>query len=87
MSVIIVLTTLLRLYEIVLMVRVIMSWIQPDPYHPLVQWIHRLTEPLLEPIRKILPTASLGIDLSPLVAFVLLQLLSNALLRVLPFSW
>jgi YggT family protein len=87
MSLATIIITLVRLYEIVLMVRVIMSWVQPDPYHPLVQWIHRLTEPLLEPIRRILPTGSLGIDLSPLVAFVLLQLLSNALLRVLPFSW
>jgi YggT family protein len=87
MSVASILITLLRLYEIVLIVRVFISWIQPDPYHPLVQWIHRLTEPLLEPIRKILPNNSLGIDFAPLVAFVLLQLLSKALQRGLFIPW
>ena len=44
----------IRLYEIILIARILMSWIRPDPYHPVVQWIHRLTDPVLEPVRRML---------------------------------
>ena len=70
---------LIRLYEIILVVRILMSWINPDPRHPIVQWVHRLTDPVLEPIRRILPTQGMGIDFSPIVVFLLLRLLARVL--------
>jgi YggT family protein len=69
----------IQLYEIVLIVRVLMSWIRPDPYHPFVRFIYNITEPVLEPIRRILPTGGIGLDLSPLIVFLLLHLLTRAL--------
>jgi YggT family protein len=69
-----------RLYELILVVRVILSWVQYHSSHPLVIFIHSVTEPLLAPIRKILPTDKIGIDFSPLILLFLLELLKNYLL-------
>ena len=73
--------TLFRLYEVIIIIRVLFSWIRVDEYHPVVQWIYRLTEPLLDPIRRILPTGSIGIDFSPF-----LLLLAVSLARRIVFS-
>jgi YggT family protein len=69
-----------RLYELILVVRVILSWVQFQSRHPFVMFIHSVTEPLLAPIRKILPTDKIGIDFSPLILLFLLELLKNYLL-------
>lgn len=75
----IILFYLIRLYELVLIVRIFMSWMRPDPYHPVVQWIRRLTDPVLEPVRRMLPTNAMGIDFSPLIVFILLDFLKRIL--------
>ncbi|HMB00857.1 MAG TPA: YggT family protein [Spirochaetota bacterium] len=67
--------TLLSIYEIILIIRVVMSWVHPDPYHPFVQWIIKLTEPVLAPVRSLLPSNSIGIDFSPLLVFLLIHLI------------
>ena len=48
-------------------IRALISWVNPDPFNPLVQFLQRTTEPILEPIRRLLPP--LAIDLSPIIAF------------------
>ena len=70
-----------RMYEVIIIIRVLFSWIHVDEYHPVARWIYRLTEPLLEPIRRLLPTGSIGIDFSPF-----LLLLALALVRRMVFS-
>ncbi len=70
-----------RIYEIIILARVIISWIQVDQYHPIVIWIYRLTEPVLDPIRRIIPFERIGIDLSPLVVLLLLGLLKRLLVQ------
>ncbi|NLG19535.1 MAG: YggT family protein [Fibrobacter sp.] len=72
-----------RIYEIIVLARVILSWVHPDPSHPVVEWIHRLTEPLLDPIRRLLPSEKIGLDFSPLILLLLLELLERFLLRSL----
>lgn len=67
------------LYMIVLLVRVIVSWVQFDPRHPLVQLLYGITEPVLAPIRSVLPVAG-GLDFSPVVAMLILSLLKRILL-------
>jgi YggT family protein len=67
------------LYMIVLLARVIVSWVQFDPRNPLVEWVYRLTEPVLAPIRSVLPAMG-GLDFSPVVAMLLLSLLKRILL-------
>jgi len=51
-----------------ILIRALVSWVNPDPFNPLVQFLHRATEPFLEPIRRILPM--MPIDISPFIAFL-----------------
>lgn len=64
-----VLTLLLEAYLIVILIRVVFSWVSPFPTNPVSRLAWRLTEPVLAPIRRALPPMS-GIDLSPLVVWL-----------------
>ncbi len=57
------------LYWLIL-VRALVSWVNPDPYNPIVQILTQTTEPILEPIRRFLPM--MGIDISPIIAFLII---------------
>lgn len=71
------------LYWLIL-IRAIISWVNPDPFNPIVQFLYRTTEPILYPIRKIIPfTWGVAIDLSPLIAFFLLIFLKRFLVASL----
>jgi YggT family protein len=59
---------------IAIIARALLSWFNPDPRSPLMQALYAVTEPILDPIRRILPR--MGIDLSPLVAIILLEIIS-----------
>ena len=54
----------------------LLTWFQPDPRNPLVRLLHAVVDPVLHPIRAILPSA-MGMDFSPMVAIVILWLLQN----------
>ena len=73
-----VLANLIDLYSLVVLVAVVLSWVQIDPRNPLVTIIHSLTEPVLAPIRRVLPPMG-GLDLSPMVLLFALQLLKGLL--------
>jgi YggT family protein len=62
--------------------RAILSWFQLDPRSPLVQILNDLTDPVLEPIRRVMPRLGM-IDLSPLIAILLLQFVSRGLQQFL----
>lgn len=66
----------LTLYLYVIIARAILSWVSPDPYNPIVQFIHRLTEPVLHRIRRFMPDLG-GIDLSPIIVFFIIMLLQR----------
>ncbi len=66
-------TLFLNIYFFTIIIQVVLSWIAPHQYNPIIALIHQLNEPLLRPIRKLLP-ASAGIDFSPLLAIILIQL-------------
>jgi YggT family protein len=72
------LVRLIDLYSLVVLVAVILSWVQLDRRNPLVTMTHSLTEPLLAPIRKVLPPMG-GLDLSPMVLLIALQILKGLL--------
>ena len=73
---------LFDLYIIVLLARVLLSWVQVDPRNPIVNLIHQLTEPLLAPIRNLLPQGG-GMDFSPMVAFVVVLIAEQIVLTLL----
>ena len=70
--------TIGRLYMFVLLARVLLSFVQVDPYHPAIQFLYQITEPVLQPLRQILPPAG-GLDFSPFVAMLLVQLLTSVI--------
>lgn len=73
------LARLFDLYSLVVLAAVILSWIRLPPDNPLVRVTSALTEPLLGPIRRVLPDLA-GLDLSPVVLLVGLRLLRGLLL-------
>ena len=80
MSLAMFLILLLRLYSFVLFVSVILSWLNLSEDNQIVVLVRKCTEPVLEPIRRVLPPFG-GFDLSPLVALFVLQLVQRLLTR------
>ncbi len=72
-------------YTFLIFIRAIISWFSPDPYHPAVRALEKITEPLLYPIRKAIwrLTGSLPIDFSPFIAIVLVQIAGRLLTDIL----
>jgi YggT family protein len=73
-----VLGVVLNIYMWVIIIRSLLSWVNPDPYNPIVQFLTRITEPVLRPLRKLVPTWKLGVDLSPLIAILIIYFLEIA---------
>lgn len=76
-----VLNTLLSLLWWLILIRALISWVNPDPYSPLVQFLYRTTEPILQPIRNLLP--AMGIDVSAIIAFLIIIFLKTFLVSTL----
>jgi len=72
----------LWLYMWVIIARALISWVNPDPWNPIVQFLQRATEPVLHPIRRRLGFA-MGIDLSPIIALLIIVFLQVALVQSL----
>lgn len=68
--------------NLAILARVLVSWVNPNPYHPAMQVLIQITEPILAPIRRYLPQTGM-IDFSPLVALILLSLVQRLLLSLL----
>jgi YggT family protein len=72
----------LQIYMWVIIARAIISWVSPDPYNPIVQFLYRITEPVLQPVRRALPL-TWGIDFSPLVVILAIIFLDQFLVASL----
>ena len=60
----------LTAYMWIIIIRAIVSWVNPDPWNPIVQFLYRATDPVLRPIQRMLPMRGWWIDFSPLVAIL-----------------
>ncbi len=79
-----ILSVLLTIYYWLILIRALLSWVNPDPYNPIVQFLYKVTEPVLSVIRRILPFGSgIGIDISPIIAFFIIIFLKSFLVRTL----
>ena len=76
-----VLDVVLTIYMWVIIIRALLSWVNPDPYNPIVQILNRLTEPVLRPLRKLAPPWKIGIDVSPFIALLIIIFLYLALIK------
>jgi YggT family protein len=56
----------------IIIARAVLSWVSPDPYNPIVRFIHNVTEPVLYPIRTRLPVVFGGMDFSPIIVFLII---------------
>lgn len=70
----------LTFYTWIIIARALISWVNPDPWNPIVQFLDRVTEPVLSPIRRRLGWR-MGVDLSPLVAIVTITFLQIAVVQ------
>lgn len=78
-----VLDIVLWAYMWIVVARALVSWVNPDPYNPIVRFLYAATEPLLYRIRRALPLYAGGIDFSPLIVFVGVIFLQRFLVRSL----
>ncbi|MFN8487358.1 MAG: YggT family protein [Caldilineaceae bacterium] len=79
MSIFALLATLINFYSILIFIRVLLTWIPNiDPYNPAVQALERITDPVLEQARRIIPPIGM-VDISSMVVLIVLYVLSNIL--------
>ena len=75
-------SAILTILTWIIVIRALISWVNPDPYNQIVQFLYRVTEPILIPIRRILPAMG-GFDLSPIVALVGIMFIKSFLVQTL----
>jgi YggT family protein len=73
----------LSLYMWIVIGRAIISWVNPDPYNPIVKFLNAVTEPVLYPIRKKIPINLGGIDFSPILVILAIIFLQSFLVKTL----
>jgi YggT family protein len=72
-----------RLYSYAILARIVLSWIPLERNNLVVQFIYKITEPILAPFRIILPLGGMGLDLSPIIVFFLINLLQRSIINIL----
>ena len=73
---------LFNFLSIAIIIRALLSWFQMDPTNPLIQALNAITDPIVDPIRRVMPRIMM-IDFSPMVAIILLSVLSSPLQQFL----
>lgn len=66
-----------------IIIRALLSWVNPDPYNPIVQFLYKITEPMLAPFRRLFPISTIGLDISPIFALLFIWFLKLFLIRTL----
>ncbi len=69
----------ISLYTFIIIGRVLISWVNPDPYNPIVRFLHNATDPVLDRIRRAVPLVFGGFDLTPIVVLVALTFLQRVI--------
>ncbi len=73
----------LEIYQWIVIIAAVISWVNPDPYNPVVRFLHRATEPVLRPIRRLIGYRLGPIDISPLIVILLILFIRSFLVRTL----
>jgi YggT family protein len=76
------------LYQFLIFIRVLLTWVNTDPYrrtvdHPMIRLLERVTDPVLTPLRRIIPPIGGTIDISPIVVLIILEILRRILSSLL----
>lgn len=88
LTVVRIISFLFQLYEFLIFVRVLLSWVNPNPYspmatHPAIRLLYQITDPVLQPLRRLIPPIGGMLDLSPVIALILLELLRRLITGLL----
>jgi YggT family protein len=78
-----VLHIVLTIYSWIVIVAALISWVNPDPYNPIVRFLYSVTEPLFATVRRLLPFQYRGIDFSPLIVLLIIVFLDQLLVNTL----
>jgi YggT family protein len=73
----------LTIYMWIIVIRAVLSWVNPDPYNPIVRIINQVTEPVMALIRRRLPIGGFGIDFSPIIILLVIVFLQSFLVKSL----
>lgn len=71
------------LYIFIVVARALISWVSPDPYNPIVRFLHNATDPVLYRMRRILPFSTGSMDFTPMILIFLLYMVQNFLVNML----
>jgi YggT family protein len=75
-----ILNFLLDIYFWIIIIAALLSWVNPDPYNPIVRFLYRITEPALRPIRRLIGNRLGPIDISPLVVILIITFIQRFLI-------
>ena len=70
------------LLSLAILARVLLSWVRVSPYHPAVEFLYQITEPILAPLRRVIPPVGM-MDISPIIALFLLQIIQQVLVGII----
>jgi YggT family protein len=77
-----VLQAILSIYFWIVIARALISWVNPDPYNPIVRFLHNATDPVLDRMRRILPLQFGAMDFTPIALLILIGVLQNVLAQI-----
>jgi YggT family protein len=78
-----VLDIVLEIYMYIIIISALISWVNPDPYNPIVRFLYSVTEPVFSAVRRVLPIPAVGIDFSPIIVLLMILFLRQFLIRTL----
>ncbi len=73
----------LTIYMWLIIIRALISWVNPDPYNPIVRFLYRATEPVLYYVRRWIPLRGIGIDISPIIVILVIIFIQSFLVKSL----
>lgn len=74
---------ILTIYMWIIIFRAVISWVNPDPYNKIVIFLYRVTEPVLGPIRRLIPRNNLPFDFSPIIVLLVIMFLQYFLVQTI----
>lgn len=78
-----VLGIVLDIYLYIVIISALISWVNPDPYNPIVRFLYSVTEPVFSAVRRVLPISPMGIDFSPIIVLLTIVFLRQFLIKTL----
>jgi len=73
----------LTVYMWIIIFRALISWVNPDPYNQIVIFLYRITEPVLGPVRRMIPLRNVGLDFSPIIVLLVIMFLKYFLVETM----